>query len=127
MQPRNGLLFVHILFLIMHFCLTSKGGYDLLGRTKDQIRTSEQVNAAMSACQELNLTGLVIIGGESNGIARQAQNKLCCLRSVSCPLLGVTSHTDAAQLAETFVESKCQTKVSVLLHLSRSLSLILSL
>ncbi|CAD5167432.1 unnamed protein product [Musa acuminata subsp. malaccensis] len=64
----------------------NQGGYDLLGRTKDQIRTSEQVNAAMSACQELNLTGLVIIGG-------------------------VTSHTDAAQLAETFVESKCQTKV----------------
>ncbi|URE34874.1 pyrophosphate--fructose 6-phosphate 1-phosphotransferase [Musa troglodytarum] len=66
-------------------CVTTCG-YDLLGRTKDQIRTSEQVNAAMSACQELNLTGLVIVGG-------------------------VTSHTDAAQLAETFVESKCQTKV----------------
>ncbi|KAM0941547.1 putative diphosphate--fructose-6-phosphate 1-phosphotransferase [Dioscorea sansibarensis] len=64
----------------------NQGGYDLLGRTKDQIRTTEQVNAALATCQDLKLDGLVIIGG-------------------------VTSNTDAAQLAETFAESKCSTKV----------------
>ncbi|KAJ0987126.1 hypothetical protein J5N97_005482 [Dioscorea zingiberensis] len=64
----------------------NQGGYDLLGRTQDQIRTTEQVNAAMSACQNLKLDGLVILGG-------------------------ITSNTDAAQLAETFAESKCSTKV----------------
>ncbi|KAG0488650.1 hypothetical protein HPP92_007461 [Vanilla planifolia] len=64
----------------------NQGGYDLLGRTVDQIRTTEQVNAAMTSCQALKLDGLVIIGG-------------------------VTSNTDAAQLAETFAESKCSTKV----------------
>lgn len=64
----------------------NQGGYDLLGRTKDQIRTIEQVNAAMAACTSLKLDGLVIIGG-------------------------VTSNTDAAQLAETFAEAKCPTKV----------------
>lgn len=64
----------------------NQGGYDLLGRTKDQIRTTEQVNAALSTCKNLKLEGLVIIGG-------------------------VTSNTDAAQLAETFAEAKCQTKV----------------
>ncbi|XAR61495.1 Diphosphate--fructose-6-phosphate 1-phosphotransferase [Bertholletia excelsa] len=64
----------------------NQGGYDLLGRTKDQIRTTEQVNAAMAACTALKLDGLVIIGG-------------------------VTSNTDAAQLAETFAEAKCPTKV----------------
>ncbi|KAK2988172.1 hypothetical protein RJ640_020654 [Escallonia rubra] len=64
----------------------NQGGYDLLGRTKDQIRTTEQVNAAMTACKDLKLDGLVIIGG-------------------------VTSNTDAAQLAETFAEAKCPTKV----------------
>uniref|UniRef100_A0A0E0PX70 Pyrophosphate--fructose 6-phosphate 1-phosphotransferase subunit alpha n=1 Tax=Oryza rufipogon TaxID=4529 RepID=A0A0E0PX70_ORYRU len=64
----------------------NQGGYDLLGRTRDQIRTTEQVNAAMTACQALKLDALVIIGG-------------------------VTSNTDAAQLAETFAESKCSTKV----------------
>lgn len=36
----------------------------MLGRTKDQIRTTEQVNAALTACKNLNLDGLVIIGGE---------------------------------------------------------------
>ncbi|KAH7689375.1 Diphosphate--fructose-6-phosphate 1-phosphotransferase protein [Dioscorea alata] len=64
----------------------NQGGYDLLGRTKDQIRTTEQVNAALATCQNLKLDGLVIIGG-------------------------VTSNTDAAQLAETFADSKCSTKV----------------
>ncbi|KZV32193.1 pyrophosphate--fructose 6-phosphate 1-phosphotransferase subunit alpha-like [Dorcoceras hygrometricum] len=64
----------------------NQGGYDLLGRTKDQIRTTEQVNAALIACTNLKLDGLVIIGG-------------------------VTSNTDAAQLAETFAEKKCPTKV----------------
>lgn len=39
------------------------GGYDLLGRTKDQIKTTEQVNAALAACNNLKLDGLVIIGG----------------------------------------------------------------
>ncbi|KAG6406164.1 hypothetical protein SASPL_133763 [Salvia splendens] len=65
------------------FC---KGGYDLLGRTKDQIRTTEQVNAALNACTTLKLDALVIIGG-------------------------VTSNTDAARLAEIFAERKCLTKV----------------
>ncbi|WCJ44778.1 Pyrophosphate--fructose 6-phosphate 1-phosphotransferase subunit alpha [Euphorbia peplus] len=64
----------------------NQGGYDLLGRTKDQIKTTEQVNAALATCNNLKLDGLVIIGG-------------------------VTSNTDAAQLAETFAEAKCPTKV----------------
>ncbi|KAI3465496.1 hypothetical protein Pfo_022159 [Paulownia fortunei] len=64
----------------------NQGGYDLLGRTKDQIRTTEQVNAALNACTALKLDALVIIGG-------------------------VTSNTDASQLAETFAERKCPTKV----------------
>ncbi|CAL5207824.1 unnamed protein product [Lathyrus oleraceus] len=64
----------------------NQGGYDLLGRTKDQIKTTEQVNAALAACNNLKLDGLVIIGG-------------------------VTSNTDAAQLAETFAVAKCPTKV----------------
>nr|XP_043633896.1 pyrophosphate--fructose 6-phosphate 1-phosphotransferase subunit alpha-like [Erigeron canadensis] len=64
----------------------NQGGYDLLGRTKDQIRTKEQVNAAMAACEALKLDGLVIVGG-------------------------VRSNTDAAHLAETFSQAKCSTKV----------------
>ncbi|GJV79189.1 UBX domain-containing protein 1 [Tanacetum coccineum] len=42
---------------------SSDGGYDLLGRTKDQIRSGNQVNAAMAACNTFKLDGLVIVGG----------------------------------------------------------------
>lgn len=35
----------------------------MLGRTKDQIRSTEQVNAALAACTSLKLDGLVIVGG----------------------------------------------------------------
>ena len=38
----------------------------MLGRTKDQIRTNEQVNAALASCKALKLDGLVIIGGMPN-------------------------------------------------------------
>ncbi|CAL0327957.1 unnamed protein product [Lupinus luteus] len=64
----------------------NQGGCDLLGRTKDQIRTEEQANAALAASNNLKLDGLVIIGG-------------------------VTSNTDAAYLTETFVAAKSPTKV----------------
>lgn len=46
-----------------NICYVTQGGYDLLGRTKDQIRTTEQVNAALAACSALRLDGLVILGG----------------------------------------------------------------
>lgn len=36
----------------------------MLGRTKDQIRTNEQVKAALDTCKTLELNGLVIIGGK---------------------------------------------------------------
>lgn len=64
----------------------NQGGFDLLGRSIDQIRTSKQVSAAMATCRSLNLDGLVIVGG-------------------------VTSNSDAAQLAETLVQNNCKTKV----------------
>ncbi|KAL6838988.1 hypothetical protein ACP4OV_031215 [Aristida adscensionis] len=64
----------------------NQGGFDLLGRIVDQISTTEQVNAAMSTCCDLNLDGLIIIGG-------------------------VTSNSDAAQLAENFAKHKCKTKI----------------
>lgn len=64
---------LNLVLLIFSECLqstyacfkSSQGGYDLLGRTKDQIRTTEQVNAALEACKALKLDSLVIIGGLS--------------------------------------------------------------
>lgn len=66
----------------------NQGGYDLLCRTKDQIRSVQQVEAAKVACAALRLDGLVLVGG-------------------------CGTNTDAAQLAETFAapDSGCGTKV----------------
>ena len=44
-------------------CYISAGGYDLLGRTKDQIRSVHQVNDARAACEALKLDALVLVGG----------------------------------------------------------------
>lgn len=52
----------------------------MLGRTKDQIRTTEQVNAALSTCKNLKLEGLVIIGGMP-----------CFLLSNSCNMINIYS------------------------------------
>jgi len=39
------------------------GGLELLGRTVDQLSTAEELNQAVKACQELDLAGLVLVGG----------------------------------------------------------------
>jgi hypothetical protein len=89
----------------------NQGGYDMLGRTKDQIRTIEQVNGAMASCQALKLDALVIIGGMLHFI-NQLRFQYTALFSTSIfNFEGVTSNTDAAQLAETFAKAKCPTKV----------------
>jgi 6-phosphofructokinase len=49
--------------LSLSFC---EGGFDLLGRSIDQIRTTKQVSSAMATCHSLNLDGLVIIGGKNH-------------------------------------------------------------
>nr|GEV27192.1 pyrophosphate--fructose 6-phosphate 1-phosphotransferase subunit alpha 2 [Tanacetum cinerariifolium] len=63
-----------------------EGGFDMLGQIKDHIRTTKQVNAIIASCNALYLDDLVIVRG-------------------------VTSNFDAAQLVETFAETKCATKV----------------
>ncbi|KAG6543305.1 hypothetical protein Mapa_015219 [Marchantia paleacea] len=64
----------------------NQGGFDMLGRTKDQLRSLQQVNDARAACEALKLDALVLIGG-------------------------CGTNTDAAQLAETFTATNCHTKV----------------
>lgn len=54
---------VFTLLYIAIYWFFSIGGYDMLGRTIDQITTAEQVKAVLATCVALNLDGLVIIGG----------------------------------------------------------------
>jgi pyrophosphate--fructose-6-phosphate 1-phosphotransferase len=62
------------------------GGYDYLGKAEDMLRTKEQLEVTMKTCKNMKLTGLILTG---------ATNTL----------------TDAAYLAEFFLESEINTKV----------------
>lgn len=64
----------------------SQGGFDLLGRTVDKLRTPEQLEATKNSCTKLKLDGLILIGG-------------------------VRTNTDAAHLAEYFAANKVGTVV----------------
>lgn len=64
----------------------NQGGFDLIGSGRTKIETAEQFDLALKTCLELDLDGLVIIGGDD-------------------------SNTNAALLAEFFLEKKCKTNV----------------
>jgi diphosphate-dependent phosphofructokinase len=42
----------------------NQGGFDMLGRTVDQVRTEEQLEATCDVCSALDLDGLVMVGGK---------------------------------------------------------------
>lgn len=72
--------------LKLHF---NQGGFELLGRTKATkaaMRTESGLNKVLKTCQELNLDGLVMIGGQ-------------------------TSLTDAVLVSEHFLSNGCKTAV----------------
>ncbi len=64
----------------------NQGGFDLIGSGRVKIETEEQLQASLKTVQEHRLDGLVIIGGDD-------------------------SNTNAAVLAEYFIEKQCETKV----------------
>eukprot|EP00761_Pharyngomonas_kirbyi_P014002 gb/GECH01014032.1/.p1 GENE.gb/GECH01014032.1/~~gb/GECH01014032.1/.p1 ORF type:complete len:542 (+),score=179.47 gb/GECH01014032.1/:1-1626(+) len=64
----------------------NQGGFDIIGSGRDKISTQEQMDQCLKTCSELNLDGLVIIGGDD-------------------------SNTNAAVLAEYFAEHQAKTKV----------------
>ncbi len=62
------------------------GGFDLIGSGRTKIETPEQLQAAEQTCSQLNLDGLVVIGGDD-------------------------SNTNAAILAEYFLKQGCQVRL----------------
>ncbi len=70
----------------MIFPYRNQGGFDLIGSGRIKIETEEQLAAALRTALTLNLDGLVIIGGDD-------------------------SNTNAAVLAEYFLQKNCKTKV----------------
>lgn len=64
----------------------NQGGFDLIGSGRTKIETEEQLAASLKTVTDLDLNGLVIIGGDD-------------------------SNTNAAVLAEYFLEKRCKTVV----------------
>lgn len=64
----------------------NQGGFDLIGSGRTKIETGEQLESSLKTAQELQLDGIVVIGGDD-------------------------SNTNAAVLAEYFLEKGCQTSV----------------
>lgn len=64
----------------------NQGGFDLLGSGRTKIETEEQLEKALQAVEHLNLNGLVVVGGDD-------------------------SNTNAALLAEYFLNKGCATQV----------------
>ena len=62
------------------------GGFHFLGSGRTKIETDEQLRSSLQNCTDLNLDGLVVIGGDD-------------------------SNTNAAILAEYFLANNCKTKV----------------
>merc|ERR1719261_2217166 len=75
----QGLFAKHAVELTPDMCRSYKGtgGLDLLGRTVDRMKSDDELEKARKACEELQLTGLVLVGG-------------------------TRTHTDAAYLTEFF-------------------------
>jgi len=64
----------------------NRGGFDLLGSGRTKIETQEQLDGALDLVTKLKLTGLIVVGGDD-------------------------SNTNAAVLAEYFLQKGCSTKV----------------
>jgi diphosphate-dependent phosphofructokinase len=81
------LLFVHTQIttdVMAHYRNT--GGFDMLGSGRDKIESPAQMAASLAVCKELDLDGLIVIGGDD-------------------------SNTNAAILAEYFAANGCKTSV----------------
>ncbi len=64
----------------------NQGGFDLIGSGRTKIETPEQLQAALGTMRHLKLDGLVVIGGDD-------------------------SNTNAAVMAEFFLDNDCNTRV----------------
>lgn len=64
----------------------NQGGFDLIGSGRTKIETEKQLKDSLNTCKNLALDGLVVIGGDD-------------------------SNTNAAVLAEYFIENGCSTSI----------------
>lgn len=82
----------------------NQGGFDMLGRSADQVRTEAQVAATAAACRALRLDGLVMVGGTHTGSDAAALAARFAADGVDTAVVAVPSGIDG-DLVNEFVEA----------------------
>ena len=86
---------------LAHF--RNQGGFDLLGSGRTKIETPEQFEAAAKTVQELELTGLVIIGGDDSNTSGALLADFFKERKIATQVIGIPKTIDG-DLKNRFIE-----------------------
>jgi pyrophosphate--fructose-6-phosphate 1-phosphotransferase len=70
------------------------GGFDLIGGGRDKIETDEQLAACKATCEQLNLSGLVIIGGDDSNTNAAVLTEYFMGQGVQTAVVGVPKTID---------------------------------
>ncbi|CAM9510914.1 unnamed protein product, partial [Laminaria digitata] len=88
--------------LLHGYC--NQGGFDLLGRSRDSIRTETEMDKAKASCEALDLDGLVLIGGNTTATDAAFLAEYFHAKGVKTSVVGVPC-TISGGMKNNFVES----------------------
>lgn len=72
----------------------NQGGFDLIGSGRDKIETKEQLEKTANTVKELNLDGLVIIGGDDSNTNAAVLAEYFAKKNISTRVVGVPKTID---------------------------------
>lgn len=72
----------------------NQGGFDLIGSGRTKIETEEQFESAAQTLQQLNLDGLVIIGGDDSNTNAAFLAEYCLEKNIKTKVIGVPKTID---------------------------------
>ena len=82
----------------------NQGGYHLLGRSVDRVRSARDQEAALAACSALRLDGLVVVGGTYSNTDAAHLAEFFAARGSTCRVVGVPVTIDG-DVHNNFVET----------------------
>lgn len=80
------------------------GGLELLGRTVDRLKSDEELESARLACEDLGLTGLVLVGGARTGTDAAYLAEHCKRRGSKVAVVSVPCGVEGNMVNE-FIEA----------------------
>ncbi len=100
------------------------GGFDLIGSGRDKIETQEQLQSAVKVLHDLQLDGLVIIGGDDSNTNAAVLAEYCLANHVKTKVIGVPKTIDG-DLQNSWVDisfgfdTACRTYSEMIGNISR--------